>query len=262
MWLKTFMKEVFQKNKRQKLTLLSALFVLYALEFAGVFSYFNGSDVVTNRFNAKHGSVTIQEPLWNSNGESMAKASEPGMHIPKNPSGVNNGQINLYIRIKMTVKLEQYSGNLTGTDQSEGDVGIPSDEKRLKSIVNAIKLDNGENFITLNTEGNIKDWKIEKCNNANFTYETDNKSDEHNELAFCFYYTAGDTNGNDSVMHTVYPENTTAELFQYLEIPIYKKDYLGVFDQKYYILLQAEGIPAQSFKNAPTIEEYKKENNE
>lgn len=257
MWLKTFIKESFKKNKRQKLTLIFALFVLYTLEFAGVFSYFHGSDVVTNRFNAQHGSVTIQEPLWDSNGASMAKASEPGMHIPKNPSGVNNGQMNLYIRIKMTVKLEEYSGNLTGTDQNDGDVGIPSNEKRLKSIVNAIKLDDGENFITLNTTGNIQDWKIEKCNNNNFTYEPDNMSNADDELVFYFYYTAGDTNGSDSVMHMVCPENTTAELFQYLEIPIYKKDYLGVFDQKYYILLQAEGIPAQSFQNAPTIEEYK-----
>lgn len=258
MWLKTFIKEVFQKNKRQKLTLLSALFVLYALEFVGVFSYFRGSDVVTNRFNAKHGSVTIQEPLWNGTGESMARDSEPGMHIPKNPSGVNNGQMNLYIRIKMTIKLEKYSGNLTGSDQNDGDVGIPSDEKRLKSIVNAIRLDNGENFITLNTNGNIKDWTIEKCNNKNFTYDPDNMSDTNDELVFYFYYTAGDTNGNDSVMRMVYPESATAELFQYVEIPIYKKDYLGVFDQKYYIVLQAEGIPAKSFKNAPTIDEYKK----
>ncbi len=44
-------------------------------------------------------------------------------------------------------------------------------------------------------------------------------------------------------MCRVAPYESTMELFQRVDIPEYKKDYLGVFDLPYKITVQAEGIP-------------------
>ena len=102
------------KNKRQKLTILAVGFIVYVLALSGIFSYFHGSDAVTNRISAAQGSVTIQEPNWDSTGQYKARASEPGMKIEKDPSGYNNGQVDLYIRLKMTIELSNLSNEELG----------------------------------------------------------------------------------------------------------------------------------------------------
>jgi hypothetical protein len=50
-------------------------------------------------------------------------------------------------------------------------------------------------------------------------------------------------------MRIVKPQEETAELFDQLEIPVLKKDYLGVFDQSYIINIEAQAVtvnPAES----------------
>lgn len=263
------LKRIFGKTRRQRFTAVAVFVSAGILLAAGVFAYFNSSDMVTNRLTAIHGHVAIQEPLWDSEGQYMAKKSEPGMQIPKNPYGVNDGDIPLYIRLTMTIKLGAYNDQesyLVGNDSTDGEVGVPTAKKRLRSIVNAIWQVDAEGnktpLITLNDpDDDVKNWSI-TCNNPAFVCESDNKSGKSDELLFYFYYTAGDVSGEDPVMRIVEPENGTAELFQRVDIPIYKRDFLGVFDQKYYIILKAEGIPAESFDSAPTIARYKSENNE
>ncbi len=246
------LKKLFRSNRRQFLTVISVIIVLYVFAGAGIFSYFHSSDVVSNRFAGKSGSVTIYEPLWNTKGEAMAKKCEPGMLIPKNPFGTNNGGKNIYVRLKMTVELEKYEGELQGTDTGDGEIGIPSDEKRLSAIINSIRLkDKTTPFLSLDTSGNIKDWKItsQSTSNGNFIPDKNNYSDG-NTLVFYFYYTGGDP---DNKMKLLKPGESTEELFGFLDIPVYKKDYLGVFDQKYSITLKAEAIDAG--KGVMTAEE-------
>ena len=251
-------KSMLSKRKRQKATVLFAVFIGYVLLLSGIFSYFHSEDAVTNRIEAKAGSVIIKEPKWDGKGINMAQRSEPGMQIPKDPSGYNDGQVDLYVRLKMTVELGKYSGNLIGSDTDDGDVGVPTDAKRLDAIVKAIKNDNGEQFLNLNTtSGAVSEWKIASWDNPAFIAEAENYSavdDESNKdkkLVFYFYYTGGDTDSNgSSIMRIVKPEESTATLFDHLDIPIYKKDYLGVFDQQYRISLQAEGIPVRE-ENTP-----------
>ena len=258
------LKLTFGRTRRQRMTVCAVFVCAGVLLAAGVFAYFNSSDMVTNRLTAIHGHVAIREPLWDSEGQNMAKKSEPGMQIPKNPYGVNDGEVPLYIRLTMTIKLGAYNKQesyLEGNDSDNGDVGVPTAEKRLRSIVNAIwQVDDAGNKTPLiildNPNADVKNWTI-SCNNPAFVCEPDNKSGKSDELLFYFYYTGG-----DDVMRIVEPECGTAELFQRVDIPIYKKDYLGVFDQKYYIILKAEGIPAESFDSAPTIARFKAENNE
>ena len=58
-------------------------------------------------------------------------------------------------------------------------------------------------------------------------------------------------------MKIVKPKESTKELFDHIDIPIYKKDYLGVFDQPYDIILEAEGIPAANYPDGLTVDEAK-----
>lgn len=243
---KGLLEKFLKKNRRQKLVLVSVAFSSYVLLLAGIFSYLQGKDSVTNKFTAGSGSLTLLEPAWDNQGQFMAKASEPGMQIPKNPYGYNEGDSDLFIRIKMTIELDDYDETINGLNVS--------DPNRLLGIVNAIMIGDGSGeatdaqFITLDTTAEtVSGWKIATCANTKFVPDVNNYSgngdDKNKKLVFYFYYTNGDA---EEKMCAVSSHGSTAELFQYLDIPIYKKDYLGIFDQKYSITLEAEGIPTDA----------------
>lgn len=248
-----------RSGKRQKLTMLSAIFIVYVLLLSGIFAYFHSKDEVTNRLTAPQGSVMIVEPQWDSKGQYKAKASEPGMKIEKDPAGYNDGQVDLFIRLKMTV---------TFTDMTDAEKQNKTESyrntyltdayqyRRLALLIKQIKLADGTQFITLDKNGYDSDatkWTISGCNNKKFQFEPNNKSIDPKTLEFYFYYTDGsDTAPNDS-MAVVQPKNSTTNLFDYIDIPIYKKDWLGVFDQKYSITLTAEGIPAANYPDGLTV---------
>ena len=246
--------KMFHGNKRQMITVGAALFIVYVLLLSGIFSYFHSEDAVTNRLDAKSGAVTIQEPAWDSTGQYKAKASEPGMKIEKDPSGYNNGQVDLFIRLKMTIDLKSFDE--TGKtavyiqnykDNFDPDTNSTNDTRsarRLNSILNAIKLEDDSAFINGTS-----------TTNTNFIMDT---ATESGKTVYYFYYTGGNKNGeNADTMKIVKPKESTKELFDHIDIPIYKKDYLGIFDQPYDIILEAEGIPVANYPNGLTVEEAK-----
>jgi hypothetical protein len=187
---------------------------------------------------AKNGSVSIQEPAWDSIGQYKAKASEPGMKIEKDPFGYNNGRIDLYIRLKMTIKADSYTPK---NDTYEANF-TDNKENRVAAILEAIKLADGTAFLSGTS-----------TNNENFIMDVDSENG-----IYYFYYTGGDKNAeNANMMRIVKPQEGTKELFDYIDIPVYKKDYLGVFDQPYDIILEAEGIPAANYPDGLTVEAAK-----
>ena len=219
------------KNKRQKLTILAVGFIVYVLALSGIFSYFHGSDAVTNRISAAQGSVTIQEPNWDSTGQYKAQVSEPGMKIEKDPSGYNNGQVNLYIRLKMTIKADSFTSRNETYDANYH----YSETERINAILGALKLENNNSFLNGGRTA---------TNNTNFIMDT---VPESGKTVYYFYYTNGKkSDENADMMEIVKPNESTKELFNHIDIPIYKKDYLGVFDQPFNITLEAEGIPVGS----------------
>lgn len=239
---------IFHGNKRQMLTAAAAVFIVYVLLLSGIFSYFHSEDAVNNRMTAQKGSVTIHEPNWEQTGQYMAANSEPGMNIPKDPVGWNDGSVDVYIRLVMTVETidqETYVNNCSlpdTADTANGEIGKKTVEERLTAIVERIKYMDGGNavqFLTLDSSR-----RIAACANGSFEYEADNKSSESNKLTYYFYYTAGDKDSeNSSLMRRVSPNRGTDELFQRVDIPKFKKDYLGVFDFDFSITLTAEAIP-------------------
>jgi len=242
---------LFHGNKRQMLTAIALLLIVYVLLLAGIFSYFHSEDTVTNRLSAKNGSVTIQEPDWDKTGQFKANASEPGMKIEKDPSGYNDGQVDLYIRLKMTIELDsltQAEKDLKTQEYKDRYLTSENDLRRLKTIAENIKYvsaDNASAFITLDTsDADVRNWSITGCSNSYFVPDSANQSVDDDKLVFYFYYTNGQKNvENKDLMCRVAPYESTMELFQRVDIPEYKKDYLGVFDLPYKITVQAEGIP-------------------
>ena len=240
MQLKAFVRDVFSKRKRQKITILSAVFIVYVMLLSGIFAYFHSEDKVSNRLEAKNGSVTIQEPNWDSDGQYKAKAVEPGMTIEKDPSGINNGQIDVFIRLKMTVKADSY----TKKNDTYDSAFHYTEAERVSAILAALKLANSTPF-------------LDGTSTNNPDYIMDTATDEDDKTVYYFYYTGGDA---EQKMKAVKPNERTTDLFDHLDVPIYKKDYYGVFDQDFDIYLTAEGIPASNYPNGLTFAAAKGEN--
>lgn len=241
MRFKAFIDNLLKKNKRQKITMISVVFIVYVMLLAGIFSYFQSEDMVTNRMEAKNGSVTIIEPEWDRKGQYKARASEPGMEIEKDPKGHNNGQNDLYIRLKMTIDLGTYTAKNDSYEENFPD----DDGRRIDSILKAIMLENGESFFNSTLTG---------INNSDFVMDTKTES---GKTVYYFYYTNNDP---DDMMCIVRPNESTSELFDHLDIPVYKKDYLGVFDQPYDIVLEAQGIPAGNYPDGLSVNDAKGSN--
>ena len=249
-----FVAGFFHKRKRQKITVIAALLIVYSVAAAGIFSYFHGSDQVTNRFSAEKSdaSVTVEEIKWNETGKKMASAMEAGMVIPKDPKGVNDGDEELYIRLKMTVSLDNVTGNLTsGVDNAAtGELGMPTNDRRNRSILEAIKINEASLFT--NTGAALDSWG---CSHGDYVWVEEGQVLSDNMLVFYFYYTAGEKRSAADIMKLVKPGESTTELFTAIELPVYKHEFLGVFDQSFRINIQAEAVPASNYAEAPTVDD-------
>ena len=60
MRFKAFIDNLLKKNKRQKITMISVVFIVYVMLLAGIFSYFQSEDMVTNRMEAKNDITGVQ----------------------------------------------------------------------------------------------------------------------------------------------------------------------------------------------------------
>ncbi|MBR6384676.1 MAG: hypothetical protein IKS03_00900 [Ruminococcus sp.] len=228
--------------KKRKLTVISAAAIaVYIICMVGIFPYSSSWETVSNELTIVHNSVAIEEPDWNHTGQEMAGRSEPGMSIPKNPRGVNNGNTDLYIRLTMTVKTEDFVSENDSYEQAFSDP-----DRRLNLILHALTLSDGTTpLFNMDTSSeNISKWTIKDtgCNNTRFVLEEDSSQETENQRVFYFYYKE-ENSDNMCVVGTGESDKKTADLFNYVKIPIYKREYLGVFDQKYSITVQAEGVP-------------------
>ena len=270
MQIKEVLKKLPVRNTRQKLTLLASAFIVYVVMLSGIFSYFHSEDKATNRINSKSGAVELYEPQWDGGGRVKAQTSEPGMTIEKDPYAFNSGQVSEYIRLKMTVKLdgfvprtesggeinetynEAFNDNTGSNVISANSIDINSRRKRrLNGILSAIKTGTGSAAKALFT-WDEQTQKI-NCNNGKYVMESKGMNDDCTECVFYFYY----TNGSGNEMQEVLPSGSTERLFDSLEIPVLKADYLGVFDQGYSITMEAEAVPTAGCTDGNTIEKVR-----
>ena len=283
MKVRDVLKKIASQRPRQKFTVLASVFIVYVVMLSGIFSYFHSADTVTNRFSGKGGSVILYEPLWDSKGQKMSQASQPGMSIPKNPYAVNDGQVDEYIRLKMTVKAEPfvcrkendgvtlnetYKNNFNDNTGSEKSTDLTDAQltarlnRRLNSILYAIKIGSGDSKRDLFTwsdreNKDISEWTgIGSSSDRYVMYAGGDAENTDTSRVYYFYYTDGDADGK---MKIVSPGEATSELFDMIEVPIYKKDYLGVFDQGYTITIQAEAVPSGNYPDGLTAEDAQDE---
>ncbi|MBR6418703.1 MAG: hypothetical protein IKS42_00040 [Oscillospiraceae bacterium] len=249
---KLSLRRLLRKDDRRKL-LIALLFLLAVILLTkGMFALLHSTDSSTNRFKSTNlGNIVLLEPTWDSTGHDMAMTAEPGMVIPKDPYAVNDSQLNMYIRLKFTVKLGEFDDS-DKTEKYKEEFNADTDERdqrRLRGILSAIMQEEGTAFVSAETSAaQTEDWTVLSLNPA-FAADPQNYGEADDELVYYFYYIA-DT-GN---MAVTAPGAATPELFDHLVMPVYKKEWLGVFDQPYSITVAAEGLPVGS-EDAMTVEQ-------
>ena len=270
-----------KENRRRMLVLLLS-FVLYAFIISRIFAYYSSEDVVTNRISSKSIGLELYEPEWDAKGSVLASKSEPGMVIPKDPYARNTGNMDEVIRLKLEIRLDESKAKLpSGNGQRDDMLHIASDTERKIAILQAILYSNDSSFVTVTNEsqavsgnsivvtGADKNKYTVRYNSTDFLIEDASTSGE--DFDFYFYYIGnnpiGGTTGyegfvrEETVMEVVSPNEATSKLFNKLVYPIYKTDYLTVFDQGYTINVYAEGVlchdlDARQFQY--TVENFKK----
>ena len=246
-------------GKRQILTTISIGFLAISFACIGIFAYLHSEDTVTNRLAAHHPSVALAEPQWYAQGMKKAEASEPGMLIEKNPYAWNDGDIDIYVRIKMEISVTE-SQNKNLSDTAEGsEIGKLSAVEVRNKILCALTLNDGKTPLvtSIDNDGNIAiNHSMFNCESAE---QCDYAVEKVDDFTYYFYFVKNAVTDNldSSELIILHPNENSAELFNYVNIPIYKKDYLGVFDQNYQIQLIAEAVPVESCQNN-TVSEYKR----
>ena len=272
------------KKKQKNLLILILTFSLYAFVISRIFAYYSSSDEVTNRISGKNIGLELYEPEWDAVGSALAKKSEPGMTIPKDPYAKNTGQMDEVVRLKLEIRLDETTAKLpSGNGQHDNMLQIATDTERKIAILCSILYDDDSSVFEIEktsiqtangnhipVKGEDKGSYFVKYKDSNFLIEEVSGSGSES-FDFYFYYIGnnyiGGTSGyegytrENTVMEILAPNEMTPKLFNKLVYPIYKKDYLTVFDQKYTINVYAEGILCKDFdeRQLPyTVENFKR----
>mgnify|MGYP006916038945 CR=1 FL=1 len=268
------------KKQRRRSMFVILSFVLYAVVITMIFAYYSSTDTVTNHISGKNIGLELYEPEWDTKGVFLAEKSEPGMTIPKDPYAVNTGEMDEVVRLKLEITLDESTAQLpSGNDNIEGMITAATDDERKIAILKSILFSDDTPLVTIapyesQTESgnNIKvddsqgSSYFMSYNGSGFLIE--DASTSSNKFVLYFYYIGdnhiGGTEGYteftraETTMEILKPGEATPRLFNKLVYPIYKKDYLTVFDQGYDIKISAEGIPVKEFGSRPvTVEVFK-----
>ena len=270
-------------EKRKKILTLLLTFFLYAFVISRIFAYYSSSDEVTNRISGKSIGLELYEPEWDKTGFYLAKKSEPGMTIPKDPYAKNTGNMDEVVRLKLEIRLDESTAKLpAGNAQSDALLQEATDTERKIAILRSILYSDGNSVFKIEKSGKQtaigNDIHVKSSDGVSYfiqyqgnSFLIEDATVDGENFDFYFYYIGnniiGGTSGYEvytrehTMMEVLAPNEATPKLFNKLVYPIYKKDYLTVFDQKYDINIYAEGILCLDFdeKDIPyTVENFKK----
>ena len=275
-----------------------ALFVYFAaLSFT--FAWFTSKDHVTNRFFSESLGLELREPNWDSTGMLMATRMEPGMHIPKDPYAVNVGNLELVVRFRVTVRLDQSEYQLP-QNPTDGDMLFPANGTARKiAILRSLAGADGRPFVTVEPlAGRIAEGNSVSVNGSDgnmyllrFTDTSTNDNgdqfsqflvevcdDEGSEEFDLYLYYIGDNpiggvgqyitdpqgmpyTRDHTSLAVLPPDANTPKLFEKLVCPVYKKDYLTVFDRGFDVNVYVEGILYREFEEHKlpcTVESFRR----
>ena len=168
-------------SKKYIIMVFAALvFVSCILFMSDIFSYSRSSETAGNKLTVSKGAVELLEPDWETTGQYKAQYTEPGMLIDKDPLGKNIGNVDLYIRLKMTIKVDTLENCRLENP--------PSYSERIDAIANELRLntkDANNNYLSLL----YKDENDElKSRNSSFVLGEIVNSSNEKERVYYFYY--------------------------------------------------------------------------
>ena len=235
---------------------------------------------------------------WDGGGSDMAAAFEPGMIIPKDPYAVNTGSADMVVRFKMEIQLVESTADLPYGNSVEL-LHTADDTERKITLLRSVLMADGTSLLTIgkNSEQaeNVNHTFVHADNGENYFLQYHpSRQDSYGNLYGDFLIEAAEGNGNekfdlyfyyignnpiggagnytsDSLGNVLSPKNTqmsilspsmqTPKLFNKIVCPIYKKDYLTIFDQGNTINISVEGILLEDFDNVNlpyTVENFKR----
>ena len=284
-----------KRFRRRILTVVSAV-ALYAFAISAIFAYFSSSDLATNRFSGKSIGLELYEPGWDAAGEKMASAAEPGMLVPKDPYVKNTGEMDVVARLKLSITLDTSNEPTLPQGNNDDLLTVRTDSERIIAILRALTDENNESVFTVEPltnqplEGNADSVRFGGSDYYVMYNKTDVLANGNQKAYFLveaasassgadlyFYYIGGnyiggvgeyaqDTNGDpftqqQTVLGVLGANESTPALFNKVAYPIYKTDFLTIFDRGFTIDVTAEGILTKDFdeRGLPyTVENFKR----
>ena len=293
--MKKFIRDI-RADKRHyiRLSIILLLLMIYYLLLMCTFAFFVSTDQVTNRLFAKNIGLELYEPGWDGGGSDMAASFEPGMIIPKDPYAVNTGSADMVVRFKMEIRLDDSTAG-KGNELFH----TANDTERKIALLRSVVTDDGNSLLTIGKSGeqteNINHTFVRGDNGENYFLQyRPSHEDSYGNLYGDFLIEAAEGNGNETFdlyfyyigqnpiggsgnytadpqgnsltpqqtqMSVLSPHMETPRLFSKIVCPIYKKDYLTIFDQGNTINISAEGILLEDFDNVSlpyTVENFKR----
>jgi hypothetical protein len=217
--------------------------------------------VVTNKHKATEINIKLFEPEWDSTGMAKAMVMEPGMTIEKDPYVYNDSEDDVYIRMKLVIKIPDStasdgyrvidpttisnsttdSGDTSGAD-STSSIKL-TDSQIYDIIINSIYCNIGE-----------KNVKLAEAD-ENGSYVSNHPKYVLEGGWFYYKYNSTDSSATELTYIKVASKSNTDTLFDYITIPVLKSEYIGVFDSGLQIEVIAQAVSATSFTTEAAIKQ-------
>ncbi len=86
----------------RKKTIIAAVVLMLVLLVGGLIAYFTDTDTKTNTFTIGNVKIELQEPTWDSTGQTKAESLMPGTEVEKDPKIKNTGTTGAYMFLQVT----------------------------------------------------------------------------------------------------------------------------------------------------------------
>ena len=115
----------------KKKVLIAAFVLALVLSIGGVLAYFSDTETKTNTFTVGSVRIALNEPTWDSTGQTAAGSVLPNQMIDKDPTIENTGNNAAYVFIKVSIP------KTTVTIEAQDGSGSTSTTQELFTLINS-----------------------------------------------------------------------------------------------------------------------------
>ena len=134
----------------KKKVLIAAFVLALVLSIGGVLAYFSDTETKTNTFTVGSVRIALNEPTWDSTGQTAAGSVLPNQMIDKDPTIENTGNNAAYVFIKVSIP------KTTVTIEAQDGSGSTSTTQELFTLINssnAAGVNSGWELVSSDTTG-------------------------------------------------------------------------------------------------------------